>query len=147
MLIITGQLWSIKDGRSRRILPEWVEAYVQDRAKATGTSDESQRANGEGSIFPYRNGFAAYVWVTTPSGKRQHKYIYGRTRGGRPWPLGGAHAESCTRACCHQGADRWAVPPSMARRYGCSESCPAHVRDVREPSKALHRAGHRCPAT
>ena len=27
MLIITGQLRSIKDGRSRRILPEWVEAY------------------------------------------------------------------------------------------------------------------------
>ena len=26
MLIITGQLRSIKDGRSRRILPEWVEA-------------------------------------------------------------------------------------------------------------------------
>ena len=35
MLIITGQLRSIKDGRSRRILPEWVEAYVQDRTKAT----------------------------------------------------------------------------------------------------------------
>jgi excisionase family DNA binding protein len=35
MLIITGQLRSIKDGRSRRILPEWVDAYVQDRAKAT----------------------------------------------------------------------------------------------------------------
>ena len=35
MLIIIGQLRSIKDGRSRRILPEWVEAYVQDRAKAT----------------------------------------------------------------------------------------------------------------
>jgi excisionase family DNA binding protein len=34
MLIITGQLRSIKDGRPRRILPEWVEAYVQDRAKA-----------------------------------------------------------------------------------------------------------------
>ena len=34
MLIITGQLRSIKDGRSRRILPEGVEAYVQDRAKA-----------------------------------------------------------------------------------------------------------------
>ena len=38
MLIITGQLRSIKDGRSRRILPEWVEAYVQDRAKATEDS-------------------------------------------------------------------------------------------------------------
>ena len=34
MLIITGQLRSIKDGRSRRILTEWVEAYVQDRVEA-----------------------------------------------------------------------------------------------------------------
>ena len=40
----------------------------------------SRRANGEGSIFPYRNGFAAYVWITTPSGKRTRKYIYGRSR-------------------------------------------------------------------
>ena len=38
------------------------------------------RANGEGSIFPYRNGFAAYAWVTTPTGRRQRKYVYGRTR-------------------------------------------------------------------
>jgi Phage integrase, N-terminal SAM-like domain len=38
------------------------------------------RANGEGSIYPYRNGFAAYVWVTTPAGLRQRKYVYGRTR-------------------------------------------------------------------
>jgi hypothetical protein len=35
MLIITGQLRPIKGGRSRRILSEWVESYVQDRAKAT----------------------------------------------------------------------------------------------------------------
>jgi integrase len=39
-----------------------------------------QRANGEGSIFPYRNGYAAYVWVTTPDGKRRRKWAYGRTR-------------------------------------------------------------------
>src|SRR4029450_7341963 len=39
-----------------------------------------RRANGEGSIFPYRNGFAAYVWITTPSGKRQRKYVYGQSR-------------------------------------------------------------------
>ncbi|MGH3829479.1 MAG: tyrosine-type recombinase/integrase [Pseudonocardiaceae bacterium] len=38
------------------------------------------RANGEGSIFPYRNGFAAYSWVTKPDGQRQRKYIYGKTR-------------------------------------------------------------------
>ncbi|GII24301.1 tyrosine-type recombinase/integrase [Planosporangium mesophilum] len=38
------------------------------------------RANGEGSIFPYRSGFAAYVWVTKPDGKRTRKYVYGKTR-------------------------------------------------------------------
>jgi integrase len=38
------------------------------------------RANGEGSIFPYRNGFAAYVWVTKPDGRRTRKYVYGKTR-------------------------------------------------------------------
>jgi integrase len=39
-----------------------------------------KRVNGEGSIFPYRNGFAAYVWVTTPAGQKRRKYIYGKTR-------------------------------------------------------------------
>ncbi|PWR17088.1 site-specific integrase [Micromonospora sicca] len=38
------------------------------------------RANGEGSIFPYRNGFAAYVWVEKPDGRRTRKYVYGKTR-------------------------------------------------------------------
>jgi len=38
------------------------------------------RANGEGSIYPFRNGFAAYVWVTTPGGERKRKYVYGPTR-------------------------------------------------------------------
>jgi integrase len=38
------------------------------------------RQNGEGSIFPYRNGFAAYVWVTKPDGKRGRKWVYGPTR-------------------------------------------------------------------
>ncbi|MGH3675833.1 MAG: site-specific integrase [Mycobacterium sp.] len=38
------------------------------------------RRNGEGPIFPYRNGYAAYVWVTTPAGNRQRKYVYGKTR-------------------------------------------------------------------
>jgi integrase len=38
------------------------------------------RANGEGSIFPYRNGFAAYVWVEKPDSGRARKWAYGRTR-------------------------------------------------------------------
>jgi integrase len=43
-------------------------------------AEKRTRANGEGSIFPYRNGFAAYVWVDTPDGKRKRKYVYGKTR-------------------------------------------------------------------
>jgi excisionase family DNA binding protein len=32
MLIIVGDLRSLKDGRSRRVLPEWVDEYVARRA-------------------------------------------------------------------------------------------------------------------
>jgi excisionase family DNA binding protein len=32
MLIITGDLKSLKDGRARRVLPEWVDEYVRGRA-------------------------------------------------------------------------------------------------------------------
>ncbi|GAA5073518.1 integrase [Thermocatellispora tengchongensis] len=39
-----------------------------------------KRANNEGSIFPYRNGYAAYVWVTTPDGTKTRKWAYGKTR-------------------------------------------------------------------
>jgi integrase len=39
-----------------------------------------RRANGEGSIFPYRTGYAAYVWVTQPDGTRSRKWAYGKTR-------------------------------------------------------------------
>jgi integrase len=38
------------------------------------------RANGEGSIFPYRNGFAAYTWIRHPDGQRRKKWVYGKTR-------------------------------------------------------------------
>ncbi|MEV6971086.1 excisionase family DNA-binding protein [Hamadaea sp. NPDC051192] len=33
MLVATGQIRSLKDGRNRRILPEWVDEYVARRAK------------------------------------------------------------------------------------------------------------------
>ena len=32
MLVITGELRSIKDGEYRRILPEWVDEYVARKA-------------------------------------------------------------------------------------------------------------------
>ncbi|WP_027943956.1 excisionase family DNA-binding protein [Amycolatopsis taiwanensis] len=31
MLVATGQIRSIKYGRNRRILPEWVDQYINDR--------------------------------------------------------------------------------------------------------------------
>jgi excisionase family DNA binding protein len=33
MLIATGELRSLKDGKYRRILPEWVDDYVRRRAE------------------------------------------------------------------------------------------------------------------
>ena len=33
MKIATGELRSVKDGKYRRILPEWVDEYVQDQIK------------------------------------------------------------------------------------------------------------------
>ncbi|HEY3954609.1 MAG TPA: site-specific integrase [Streptosporangiaceae bacterium] len=44
------------------------------------TGRSRARANGEGSIFPYRNGYAAYVWVITPAGERRRRWAYGKTR-------------------------------------------------------------------
>jgi excisionase family DNA binding protein len=33
MLIATGELRSIKDGKYRRILPEWIDEYIQQRVE------------------------------------------------------------------------------------------------------------------
>ncbi|WP_277349625.1 excisionase family DNA-binding protein [Planosporangium thailandense] len=33
MLIATGEIRSLKDGKYRRILPEWVDEYVRRRAE------------------------------------------------------------------------------------------------------------------
>ncbi|MCZ7459748.1 helix-turn-helix domain-containing protein [Streptomyces sp. WMMC940] len=33
MLVLTGEIRSLKEGRSRRILPRWVDEYVERRAR------------------------------------------------------------------------------------------------------------------
>src|SRR3712207_9551023 len=50
------------------------------RLRSLSMSTPRVRANGEGSLFAYRNGYAAYVWVTTPVGTRERKWIYGQER-------------------------------------------------------------------
>jgi hypothetical protein len=49
------------------------------RRPMTGGRDGSP-AQRRGVDFPYRNGYAAYVWITTPAGRRQRKYVYGKSR-------------------------------------------------------------------
>jgi len=44
------------------------------------SSRPRSRANREGSIFPYRSGYAAYAWVTTPEGESKRRWVYGKTR-------------------------------------------------------------------
>lgn len=39
-----------------------------------------RRQNGEGTIYAYRSGYAAQVFVVTPEGRRVRKTVYGRTR-------------------------------------------------------------------
>jgi excisionase family DNA binding protein len=34
-LVMSGQIRSVKDGRSRRILPEWVDDYIRRRVEET----------------------------------------------------------------------------------------------------------------
>jgi integrase len=47
---------------------------------AKGQRRPRSRANGEGSIFPYKGGYAGYVWVTTPEGVRKRRWVYGKNR-------------------------------------------------------------------
>jgi len=34
MLVATGQIRSLKDGRNRRVLPEWIDQYIAARVAA-----------------------------------------------------------------------------------------------------------------
>ena len=35
---------------------------------------------GNGSIFPYKGKWAAFVWVITPTGEKSRKWLYGGTK-------------------------------------------------------------------
>jgi integrase len=39
----------------------------------------SRRLNGEGSIYPVKDGYRGYVWCTKPAGERYRKYVKGKT--------------------------------------------------------------------
>jgi hypothetical protein len=39
----------------------------------------SRRRNGEGSIYPVKDGYRGYVWCANPAGERYRKYVKGKT--------------------------------------------------------------------
>lgn len=39
----------------------------------------TRRRNGEGSIYPVKDGYRGYVWCTNPAGERYRKYVKGKT--------------------------------------------------------------------
>jgi integrase len=43
-------------------------------------SRRRRNVSGDGSVFPYRNGFAGYAWVNTTDGRRIRRWVYGKTR-------------------------------------------------------------------
>ena len=100
----------------------------------------SKRANGEGSIYPYRNGFAAYAWVNTPDGKRKRKYVYGNT------PLDGPTSDVTAG---EEGMERLLSVDDAAEVLGTSARFPRRLiaerrirfvrvgRHVRIPASAL----------
>ncbi|TYB49331.1 site-specific integrase [Actinomadura chibensis] len=61
-------------------MPSTTSAVPEEPEDGKKRKSTRSRANGEGSIYPYRNGYAAYAWVTTPAGERTRKYVYGKTR-------------------------------------------------------------------
>ena len=82
----------------------------------------TKRQNGEGSIFPYRNGFAAYVWIRTPAGRRQRKWFMARlarrcTEVGRVEPAGSRGPVIAKAPTVAQFLSRWlaeTVTPNLA---------------------------------
>lgn len=83
----------------------------------------AKRSNGEGSIYPYKGKFAAYVWVDTPDGKRKRKYVYGSTR-----------------EECH---DKWIKAAAEAKKGPVATKTPATndfidywLKEIVKPTKA-----------
>ncbi|QYC37722.1 site-specific tyrosine recombinase XerC [Nonomuraea coxensis DSM 45129] len=61
-------------------MPTKTTLATPDEPERGPRKSRRTRANNEGSIFPYKNGWAGYVWVTTPEGKKTRKWAYGKTR-------------------------------------------------------------------
>jgi hypothetical protein len=63
------------------MLPEWESTSDTLRRKPEHVGPmATRRQSGDGSIYRVRTGFRTYVWVTTSAGRKQRKYVCGKTR-------------------------------------------------------------------
>ena len=145
MLIITGELRSLKDGRSRRVLPEWVDEYVARKRRARARLMTARAsANGEGSIFPYRNGYAAYAWVTTPAGLPATQVRVRADPRGRPCQMARSPSAGSARPGREPGTDPRCLPQLLAHPDRQAEPGPGDRRQLRHVRPALHQPRTRC---
>lgn len=114
-----------------------------------------KRGNGEGSIYPYKNGFAAYARVTTPDGRKKRKYVYGKTRTEvhDKWIKLHAEAKELTVRdvrtwvndlleqcqCCAQGKDARREEPRCCAVGRCCDQVPSR-RTVQDSRAVLRSA-------
>ena len=65
----------------------------------------SRRHNGEGSIYPVKNGYRGYVWCINPAGNRYRKYVKAQDLRGHSGCLAQAPGPGKQRACRLRRAD------------------------------------------
>jgi hypothetical protein len=81
MLITTGELRSIKEGRSLRILPEWVEAYVKIAPRQPRTAGDKSKSQRRGLDLPVPQRIRSLrLDHESVRESASAKYVSGRTR-------------------------------------------------------------------
>ena len=80
MAIISGDLRSVKDGRSVASCRSGLTSTWRFESRSRRSDLHDEAANGEGSIYPYRNGYAAHVWITSRRVGGNASTVYGTTR-------------------------------------------------------------------
>ena len=76
-----------------------------------------KRANGEGSIYPYKGGYAGHVWVTTPDGKRTRSGAETQSHGRPPKLRAFAGSVSVRSVARRPGVRGRPFPHGSCRRF------------------------------
>jgi excisionase family DNA binding protein len=70
-LVLSGQIRSVKDGRNRRILPEWVDDYIRRKIEELSALSDATTAEDPSTRLRTATGAAAKVPPITVHGTRK----------------------------------------------------------------------------